>query len=417
MKKVKLYGVLLSLLMFLFIDENVYAGHTHSDSCYNVVYHTHSDGCYDITYHAHSESCYDIKYHTHTEACHNITYHTHTDSCYKNQQHTYQEQCTGWGSGGYEWNGQWYISCSVCNYDFCIGGTKPGLEHYKCPNTVSKIGTQKVLICTKTDTTVDSDEIICGKTEGAEESRTLKCGKNESTEESRTLKCGKNESTEESRTLICGKTESSDPVTPPSQPAQPTPPSQPAEQPAPPQNTKSEPEKKAYTYKDLDINMYVIKDVNVRDLPDSSGKKLGGLKKDEEVHITGQCIETDWYRFEYKNKVGYASDDYFTDNLVTVPEETVTVSDNVAESVPETEPDNINITVNTEKFDFDVYYKFVQEGLEVVVVPDNILILAEEPYSFVQEIWTEESKTLYTETGKYYIRVKNINGDIKTKSV
>ena len=65
-----------------------------------------------------------------------------------------------------------------------------------------------------------------------------------------------------------------------------------------------------FTYTDLDKNMYATVSVNVRDLPNTDGTKLGGLAKSQEVHVTGQCNETKWYRIDYNGAVGYVSNEY-----------------------------------------------------------------------------------------------------------
>lgn len=68
--------------------------------------------------------------------------------------------------------------------------------------------------------------------------------------------------------------------------------------------------KAQYTFTDLDKIMYADASVNVRDLPSTDGNKLGGLSQAQEVHVTGQCNETNWYRIEYDGAVGYVSNDY-----------------------------------------------------------------------------------------------------------
>ncbi len=50
----------------------------------------------------------------------------------------------------------------------------------------------------------------------------------------------------------------------------------------------------AYTYIDVNKTMYAQNAVNVRDLPSTSGNKLGALRKNQEVTVTGQCNETGW---------------------------------------------------------------------------------------------------------------------------
>lgn len=75
-----------------------------------------------------------------------------------------------------------------------------------------------------------------------------------------------------------------------------------------------EPQAPTYTYTDLDKTMYAKSSVNVRDLPSTDGGKLGGLSKAQEVHVTGQCNETSWYRIEYNGGIGYVSGSYLVND-------------------------------------------------------------------------------------------------------
>ena len=97
-----------------------------------------------------------------------------------------------------------------------------------------------------------------------------------------------------------------------------------------------------YTYTDMSATMYVQQTVNVRDLPDTSGNKLGSLSTNDEIAISGQCNETSWYRFEYNGSVAYVSNKYVGDNKVEVqqstasnsPADTGSVASNWADSYP-----------------------------------------------------------------------------------
>ena len=73
--------------------------------------------------------------------------------------------------------------------------------------------------------------------------------------------------------------------------------------------------------------MYAQQTVNVRDLPDTSGNKLGSLSINDEITITGQCNETGWYRFEYNGSVAYVSNKYVGENKVEL-QQTATPTDN-----------------------------------------------------------------------------------------
>ena len=76
-----------------------------------------------------------------------------------------------------------------------------------------------------------------------------------------------------------------------------------------------------YTYTDMTATMYAQQTVNVRDLPDTKGNKLGGLSTNDEITITGQCNETGWYRFDYNGSVAYISDKYVGENKVEAVQE------------------------------------------------------------------------------------------------
>ena len=65
-----------------------------------------------------------------------------------------------------------------------------------------------------------------------------------------------------------------------------------------------------YTYSELNQTMYAKSAVNVRDLPNTDGKKIGSLKASQEIVVTGKCDQTGWYRFELNNTTGYVSDKY-----------------------------------------------------------------------------------------------------------
>ena len=79
------------------------------------------------------------------------------------------------------------------------------------------------------------------------------------------------------------------------------------------------PEPKAvYTYIDVSVTMYAQQTVNIRDLPDTSGNKLGSLSTNQEIAVTGQCNETGWYRFNYNGSEAYVSNKYLSDEKVEV---------------------------------------------------------------------------------------------------
>lgn len=76
------------------------------------------------------------------------------------------------------------------------------------------------------------------------------------------------------------------------------------------------PETVEYTYADMSKTMYARNSVNVRSLPSTSGAKLGSLKKNGEVAVTGQCNETGWYRIVYGDGEAFVSNKYLSDEKV-----------------------------------------------------------------------------------------------------
>ncbi len=84
-----------------------------------------------------------------------------------------------------------------------------------------------------------------------------------------------------------------------------------------------------YTYSELNQTMYAKSAVNVRDLPNTDGKKIGSLKASQEITVTGKCDQTGWYRFDWNNTTGYVSDKYIVSEkpaVNTVAANTATAS-------------------------------------------------------------------------------------------
>ena len=71
-----------------------------------------------------------------------------------------------------------------------------------------------------------------------------------------------------------------------------------------------------YTFTEMDATKYAKSKMNVRDTPSIDGEAIGSLALNDEVHVTGQCNETGWYRFEYNGGVGYGNNDYLVDEKV-----------------------------------------------------------------------------------------------------
>lgn len=89
---------------------------------------------------------------------------------------------------------------------------------------------------------------------------------------------------------------------------------------AEPQTT--EPEQSTYSYTDKSATMYAQSSVNVRDLPDTNGNKVGGLSTNQEVSVTGQCNETGWYRINYNGGTAYVSNSYLGESKVETKKNT-----------------------------------------------------------------------------------------------
>ena len=100
-----------------------------------------------------------------------------------------------------------------------------------------------------------------------------------------------------------------EPETEPTEIAEP----EPTEEPTP----ESEPQA-IYTFTDMSATMYAQQTVNVRDLPDTSGNKVGSLSTNDEITISGQCTETGWYMFEYNGSVAFVSNKYVGENKVEI---------------------------------------------------------------------------------------------------
>ena len=73
-----------------------------------------------------------------------------------------------------------------------------------------------------------------------------------------------------------------------------------------------------YSYTELNQVMYAQSTVNVRDLPEQTGGKLGSLSTNQEVTVTGQCNETGWYRISYNGGEGFVSNSYLGTEKVAV---------------------------------------------------------------------------------------------------
>lgn len=91
-----------------------------------------------------------------------------------------------------------------------------------------------------------------------------------------------------------------------------------------------------YTYTDLDQVMYAKQTVNVRSIPSADGEKLGSLSLNDEVHVTGQCNESGWYRIDYNGGIGYVSNNYLASEKVV---ESANNPENSTNTPPAVEPE------------------------------------------------------------------------------
>lgn len=89
-----------------------------------------------------------------------------------------------------------------------------------------------------------------------------------------------------------------------------------------------------YSYTELSQTLYAQSTVNVRDLPEQTGAKLGSLTTNQEVTVTGQCNETGWYRISYNGGEGFVSNSYLGSGKVAVKSKSTAKSSSQAESQP-----------------------------------------------------------------------------------
>lgn len=111
----------------------------------------------------------------------------------------------------------------------------------------------------------------------------------------------------------------------------------PAEEPAAEEPVAEEPSS-PYSYTELSQTMYAQSTVNVRDLPEQSGAKLGSLLTNQEVTVTGQCNETGWYRISYNGGEGFVSNSYLGAEKVAVKSSQNTAKSSEATQAPAETP-------------------------------------------------------------------------------
>lgn len=109
------------------------------------------------------------------------------------------------------------------------------------------------------------------------------------------------------------------------------------------EETTTEQATPAYTYNDMSAIMYATQSLNVRNLPDTTGEKIGALSLNQEVTVVSQCVETGWYSIEFNNSnnsnnsVGYVSNKYLSNDKIEVKVEQPV---NTSASTPSTPSSN-----------------------------------------------------------------------------
>ena len=80
-----------------------------------------------------------------------------------------------------------------------------------------------------------------------------------------------------------------------------------------PQEPETEVDENGLTYTKMDELLYTTDPLNVRDYPSEDGEVIGFLGEGQKAIVTGRCNETGWYRVAYDGEVGYACDEYMTE--------------------------------------------------------------------------------------------------------
>lgn len=103
---------------------------------------------------------------------------------------------------------------------------------------------------------------------------------------------------------------------------------------APAEEPVAEEPSSPYSYTELSQTMYAQSTVNVRDLPEQTGGKLGSLTTNQEVTVTGQCNETGWYKISYNGGEGFVSNSYLGTEKVAVKSSQNTAKSSEATQAP-----------------------------------------------------------------------------------
>lgn len=107
---------------------------------------------------------------------------------------------------------------------------------------------------------------------------------------------------------------------------------------APAEESVAEEPASPYSYTELSQTMYAQSTVNVRDLPEQSGAKLGSLSTNQEVTVLGQCNETVWYKISYNGGEGFVSDSYLGTEQVAVKSQSTGKSQSTSQAPAQEAP-------------------------------------------------------------------------------
>lgn len=107
---------------------------------------------------------------------------------------------------------------------------------------------------------------------------------------------------------------------------------------APAEEPAAEEQSSPYSYTELSQTMYAQSTVNVRDLPEQTGAKLGSLSTNQEVTVLGQCNETGWYRISYNGGEGFVSNSYLGTEKVVVKSKSTAKSQSTSHEAAQEAP-------------------------------------------------------------------------------
>lgn len=128
-----------------------------------------------------------------------------------------------------------------------------------------------------------------------------------------------------------------------------------------------------YTYSELNQTMYAKSTVNVRDLPNTDGKKIGSLKASQEITVTGKCDQTGWYRFELNNTTGYVSDKYIVSEKPAVNTVASTGNNNATANTQQNATTPAQTTTNTTPNSSEPYFdRAMAEQIFALVNADRV---------------------------------------------